>query len=215
MTPASGPAVNNGSVTFTVKQGVTTIGAATTDNTVVAGAASVSYLLPAGTNAGPYTIEAAYTPGAGFNASSGTGTLTINKRNTLTTVSSSLNPSTFGESVSFTATVVGTGAGAGNPSGGSVQFKIDGANFGAPVALAGWISEQRFNQHADRRQSHGRSSLYFCRHKLQRQQRPARRWSNSQQAQHADDSLIEPESINLRRKRELHGNCCWHRRWRW
>src|SRR5690349_4204630 len=80
VTPASGPAVNNGSVTFTVKQGATTIGAATTDNTVVAGAASVNYVLPAGTNAGPYTIQASYTPGTGFNASSGTGTLTINKR---------------------------------------------------------------------------------------------------------------------------------------
>src|SRR6185369_5942936 len=80
VTPTSGPAVNNGSVTFTVKQGATTIGAATTDNTVVAGAASVSYALPAGTNAGAYTIEASYTPGAGFNASSGTGSLTINKR---------------------------------------------------------------------------------------------------------------------------------------
>jgi MBG domain-containing protein/galactose oxidase-like protein/Kelch motif protein len=80
VTPASGPAVNNGSVTFTVKQGLTTIGAATTDNTVVAGAASVSYALPAGTDAGPYTIEASYTPGTGFNASSGTGSLTINKR---------------------------------------------------------------------------------------------------------------------------------------
>ena len=46
----------------------------------MAGAASVSYALPAGTDAGPYTIEASYTPGAGFNASNGTGTLTINKR---------------------------------------------------------------------------------------------------------------------------------------
>ncbi len=63
VTPASGPAINSGSVTFTVKQGLTTIGVATTDNTVVAGAASVSYALPAGTAAGPYTIEAAYTPG--------------------------------------------------------------------------------------------------------------------------------------------------------
>ena len=58
----------------------TTIGVATTDNTVVAGAASVSYALPAGTDAGAYTIEASYTPGTGFNASNGTGSLTINKR---------------------------------------------------------------------------------------------------------------------------------------
>jgi hypothetical protein len=80
VTSASGPAVNSGSVTFTVKQGTSTIGAPTTDNTIVAGAASVSYSLPAGTKAGSYTIEAEYTPGAGFNASSGTGTFTINKR---------------------------------------------------------------------------------------------------------------------------------------
>jgi hypothetical protein len=80
VTPASGPAINSGSVTFTVKQGPTTIGIATTDATVVAGAASVNYLLPAGTDAGAYTIEASYTPGAGFNASNGSGSLTINKR---------------------------------------------------------------------------------------------------------------------------------------
>jgi hypothetical protein len=80
VSPATGPAVNNGSVAFTVKQGATTIGVTTTDNSVVSGAASVNYLLPAGTDAGPYTIEADYTPGAGFNASSGTGSLTINKR---------------------------------------------------------------------------------------------------------------------------------------
>ena len=80
VTPASGPAINSGSVTFTVKQGPTTIGVATTDNTVVAGAASVNYALPAGTNAGAYTIEAVYTPGAGFNGSNGSGSLTIDKR---------------------------------------------------------------------------------------------------------------------------------------
>ena len=89
--------------------------------------------------AGNHTVEAVFTSSdTNFNDSNDLldGGQTVNKRNTLTTVSSSLNPSTFGESVSFTATVVGTGAGAGNPSGGSVQFKIDGANFGAPVALS-------------------------------------------------------------------------------
>ena len=37
----------------------------------------------------------------------------------------------------FTATVVGTDAGAGDPTEGVVQFKIDGLDFGAPVVLAG------------------------------------------------------------------------------
>jgi uncharacterized ubiquitin-like protein YukD len=80
VTPASGPAVNSGSVTFTVKQGATTIGVATTDNTVVAGAASVNYSLPVGTNAGNYTVEAVYNAGSGFNTSSGSGTLNVAQR---------------------------------------------------------------------------------------------------------------------------------------
>ncbi len=102
VTPASGPAVNNGSVTFTVKQGPTTIGVATTDTTVVAGAASVSYALPAGTAAGPYTIEASYSGATGFNASSGTGSLTINTKGL--TITASNKSKTYGDTVVFDQT---------------------------------------------------------------------------------------------------------------
>jgi hypothetical protein len=93
--------------------------------------------------AGTHTVEAFFISGdANFNDSNDTldGGQVVNKRNTLTTVSSSQNPSTFGESVSFSASVIGTGAGAGNPSGGSVQFKIDGVDFGAPVLLSGGVA---------------------------------------------------------------------------
>ena len=45
-------------------------------------------------------------------------------------VTSSLNPSVYGQAVSFTATVTGV-----NPTG-SVQFNIDGGAFGSPVTLA-------------------------------------------------------------------------------
>ena len=76
---ASSP-VNVGTVTFTVKQGATTIGVSTTSGTVSAGNASVTYALPTGTPAGTYSIEAAFSGGTGFAASAGTGTLTINKR---------------------------------------------------------------------------------------------------------------------------------------
>ena len=48
-----------------------------------------------------------------------------------TTVSSSVNPSDFGQSVTFTATV---SSGAGTPTG-TVQFKDNGTNLGAPLAL--------------------------------------------------------------------------------
>ena len=52
---------------------------------------------------------------------------------TTTVVTSSLNPSTYGQSVSFTANVSPV---SGNiaPTG-TVQFKVDGNNFGAPVTL--------------------------------------------------------------------------------
>jgi hypothetical protein len=51
---------------------------------------------------------------------------------TATAVTSSLNPSTLGQSVTFTATV----SGGSNPSG-TVQFKDGAANLGAAVPLAG------------------------------------------------------------------------------
>ena len=72
--------VDVGTVTFTVKNGATIIGTATTSGTVTGGAASVSYPLPAGTAAGTYTIEAAYSGGVGFKPGTGTGTLTIDPR---------------------------------------------------------------------------------------------------------------------------------------
>ena len=52
---------------------------------------------------------------------------------TVTTVSSSVNPSDLGQSVTFTATVTSSG---GTPAG-NVQFKDNGTNLGAAVALNG------------------------------------------------------------------------------
>src|SRR5215211_546915 len=80
--PASGPAVNTGTVTFTVKNGATTIGTVTS-GTVSGGNASASFPL-SGVNAGSYTIEAAYNAGTGFNASNNSAqpppTLTVNQK---------------------------------------------------------------------------------------------------------------------------------------
>jgi len=53
-----------------------------------------------------------------------------------TLVSSSQNPSVYGESVYFTATVTPNQASLAAPTG-TVQFQIDGVNFGSPVALSG------------------------------------------------------------------------------
>ena len=79
VTNASSP-VNMGSVTFTVLEGATPLGAPLTVNVSSTGAAGVLYTLPPGTPAGIYTIDAAYQPGgSNFTASSGSETLTVNK----------------------------------------------------------------------------------------------------------------------------------------
>jgi large repetitive protein len=68
--------------------------------------------------------------GQGGTGMGSTGTVTVVVPTT-TSVTSSQNPSTFGQSVSFTATV------SPDTAPGTVQFTIDGSNFGSPVALSG------------------------------------------------------------------------------
>jgi hypothetical protein len=82
VTPASGPAVNVGTVTFTIKSGATTIGTVTS-GTVTGGSAGATFPL-SGINAGLYSIEASYDAGTGFNSSNNAAqtpvpTLTVNK----------------------------------------------------------------------------------------------------------------------------------------
>ena len=70
--------VNAGTVTFTVLNGSTPVGTATTSGTVSSGSASVSYTLPAATHIGSYTIQAAYNGSTDFAGSSNNAhTLTV------------------------------------------------------------------------------------------------------------------------------------------
>jgi hypothetical protein len=118
----AGP-VNEGTVTFTLKQGSTVIGTAATSDTVRNGRASVGYVLPAGTAAGSYSIDAVYNPGADFIASSDTThTFTVSPASTTTTASNVT--ATFSDStqdVTLSATV-SSGAGAVNE--GTVTFTL-------------------------------------------------------------------------------------------
>lgn len=63
-------------------------------------------------------------------------TITINQASTTTGVTSSVNPSKVGQSVNFTATINPVSPATGTPTG-TVQFVVDGSNFGSPVALSG------------------------------------------------------------------------------
>ncbi len=69
VTSPAGP-VNEGTVTFTLKDGAVTIGSATTSGTVTNGAASVSYNLPGNSRAGVYTINAVFNQSTNLNTSS-------------------------------------------------------------------------------------------------------------------------------------------------
>src|SRR5213079_580373 len=84
------------------------------------------------TGAGACTITASQAGDANYNAATNVPqTFTIAKANTVTALLSAVNPSSFGQSVTFTATVT---SGAGTPTG-TAQFKDNGTNLGAPVAL--------------------------------------------------------------------------------
>src|SRR5262249_4715745 len=90
---------------------------------------------------GSHTIVAAYVPDAQatFNAStSPTITQVINQSSSTTTVASSVTPSAFGQSVTFTATVAASGGGSGTPTG-SVTFTdtTTGTNLGSANLSSG------------------------------------------------------------------------------
>ncbi|MGH9307645.1 MAG: Ig-like domain repeat protein [Acidimicrobiales bacterium] len=137
--------VNEGTVTFTVKQGTTVIGTPTTSSTVSAGSASVSYSLPASTVTGTYTIDATYNPGLDFAGSSDAAhTLTVTApppppptTSTTTSLAPSSNPSTVGHQVTFTATVNPS------PSGGTVDFTDGGTTISGCGAVTVNVTTQQ------------------------------------------------------------------------
>ncbi|MGH7266811.1 MAG: beta strand repeat-containing protein, partial [Candidatus Rokuibacteriota bacterium] len=98
-------------------------------------AAGQATLTASGLTTGPHAITAEYGGNPTFAASSGGLTQTVDKAATSTAVDSSLDPSVFGQPVTFTATVSATPPGAGTPTG-TVIFSVDGTPQ-PPVALAG------------------------------------------------------------------------------
>jgi streptogramin lyase len=112
-----GAGVITGAVT--VRDGGTSIGSGTLANgTVTIRVSSLSI--------GTHTITASYGGDANFSASaSATTSQTVHRAGTATSVTSSVNPSVFGQGVIFTATVSASSAGGGTPTG-TVSF-LDGA----------------------------------------------------------------------------------------
>ena len=88
---------------------------------------------------GGHSVTAAFTssnPNTLDSSGALAGGQTVQRVDTQTGVTSSLNPSELGQAVTFTAQVSAVSPGAGTP-GGTVQFSDNGTDFGSPQSLDG------------------------------------------------------------------------------
>ena len=123
---ANAPATGTPTGTVTFKEGATVLGSGTVDGSGNASAA-ISTL-----SVGTHSITAFFSGTGGWVLSNGSAVTHNVTATTSTTLGSSANPSSFGSSVTFTATVT---SGGGTPAG-SVVFTIDGTP-GSPVTVDG------------------------------------------------------------------------------
>ncbi len=114
--------VNEGTETFTILNGSTTVGTPVTYN-VVSGAVSGAYNLPGGAAAGTYTIQAVYNGTSNYNSSTDSSHfLTIGMSAATTTTANVSTPYTVaGQSVNLSAAVTST---AGTVNAGTETFTI-------------------------------------------------------------------------------------------
>ena len=141
LTSSPNPSNYGQSVTFTatVPSGVTGT-VQFMDGTTLLGTAALSgttaSLTTSALTPGTHLVTAVYSGDANYNpATSTVDSQVVNQESTTTTVASSLNPSPFMQSVTFTATVAPT-SGTDQPTG-TVQFSVDGTNTGGPIMLSG------------------------------------------------------------------------------
>jgi probable HAF family extracellular repeat protein len=136
VSPSSGPTGGGTSVTITgtnfIGVSAVSFGSSPAASFTVNDATSITATSPPGIDG---TVDVTVTTPGGMSATSSADEFTylVPAVATSTSVASSANPSAFGQSVTFTATVSDTG-GAAAPSG-SVQFVLDGSDLGTPVTL--------------------------------------------------------------------------------
>ncbi|MCQ8188739.1 Ig-like domain-containing protein [Streptomyces rugosispiralis] len=121
-----GTGTPTGNVTFVITGGPTVTG------TLSGGTTSVT--VP-NLSVGAHTVLGNYSGDTNFSPSTGTNVILVVQSATTTSVSSTPNPSTLGESVTFTATVTPVAPGAGVPTG-TVTFiigAIGGGTFVQPL----------------------------------------------------------------------------------
>jgi hypothetical protein len=122
------PAAATGSVVFQID-------GATTGGPVILDATGRATLIVSTLAVGGHTVSAAYSGSGNYLPSTSASLIqTVNKAASRTVVTTSGSPATRGTTVVFTATVTAVAPGAGTPTG-TVQFRIDGVNAGAPASL--------------------------------------------------------------------------------
>ncbi len=136
-TVTGGGNVPTGGLTFAVGSG------ASVTATCSVGSASetctATYPTSSGLAAGPNTITATLAADANYLSATGTGTLTLAPAPTTSSVTSALNPATYGKSVTLNATVSST-YGNPTPPAGSVTFSDGGTQLGTVTLNAGTAS---------------------------------------------------------------------------
>ena len=127
--------VNAGTETFNILSGTTVIGVPVTVN-VSAGAAAAVYVLPGGTPAGTYTIQAVYNISPDFDGSSDSGhSLTVTAAATATAAAdASISFGTADQDITLNATITSP---AGGVDGGTETFTILSGTtvIGVPVTV--------------------------------------------------------------------------------
>ncbi|MEU0840376.1 Ig-like domain-containing protein [Streptomyces sp. NPDC005962] len=116
-----GTGTPTGTVTFTITGGPTLTG------TLSGGTTSVT---ASGLSVGVHPVIAVYGGDTNFLASTGATVIVVTQAATTTSVVSSPDPSTLGQSVTFTATVTPVAPGSGSPSG-TMTFVIGGSGGGS------------------------------------------------------------------------------------
>ncbi|QKV91330.1 Ig-like domain repeat protein [Streptomyces sp. NA02950] len=130
-TPGNG--TPTGTVTFTFGDGT-----GSTTATLSGGVATVTHPF-SGTFGSPYAVTATYNGSDSYNTSNGTDTQTVNRASTTTSVVSTPDPSTAGQSVTLTATVASVPPGAGTPTG-AVTFSFGDGTGNATATLSGGLA---------------------------------------------------------------------------
>ncbi len=112
---------------ITFYAGTTALGTGATKN-------GIATLVTSSLDANTHTVKAAYPGDAKFHPSAGTVKQVVEKYSTTTALSSSLNPSAFGQAVTFTAIVVSAGEGSAT---GKVAFKDGTKGLGTAILSGG------------------------------------------------------------------------------